>query len=59
MMPDYGHDLEFGLFPRPLARNGRGLLELARTADALGLEHLGIQDHPYNGAFFDSWTLLV
>ncbi len=58
-MPDHGHDIEFGLFPRPLARHGRQLIELARSAEALRFEHLGIQDHPYNAGFFDSWTLLA
>jgi len=31
---------------------------LARTADESGLDIVGIQDHPYNGTFFDTWTLI-
>jgi alkanesulfonate monooxygenase SsuD/methylene tetrahydromethanopterin reductase-like flavin-dependent oxidoreductase (luciferase family) len=31
---------------------------LARTADESGLDIIGIQDHPYNGTFFDTWTLI-
>jgi alkanesulfonate monooxygenase SsuD/methylene tetrahydromethanopterin reductase-like flavin-dependent oxidoreductase (luciferase family) len=32
---------------------------LARTADELGLDILGVQDHPYNGTFLDTWTLII
>ncbi len=32
--------------------------ELAALADQSGIELIGIQDHPYNGAHMDSWTLL-
>jgi len=32
--------------------------KLARTADQSGLDIVGIQDHPYNGTFFDTWTLI-
>src|SRR2546425_513877 len=32
--------------------------KLAKTADDLGLDIIGIQDHPYNGSFMDTWTLL-
>jgi len=33
--------------------------ELARIADEAGLDFLTIQDHPYNPAFLDTWTLLA
>lgn len=32
--------------------------KLAKTADDLGLDIIGIQDHPYNGSFMDTWTLI-
>lgn len=32
--------------------------ELAQYADRLGIELIGVQDHPYNGAFLETWTLL-
>ncbi len=32
---------------------------LARYADQSGLDLIGIQDHPYNGAFLETWTLLT
>jgi len=33
--------------------------KLARTADELGLDIIGIQDHPYNGTFLDTWSLIA
>ncbi|KRE42976.1 LLM class flavin-dependent oxidoreductase [Knoellia sp. Soil729] len=58
-MPDYGLDLEFGLFPSPDAARHHEVLELAQLADVLGLEHVSIQDHPYQSAHLDTWTLLA
>lgn len=57
-MTDYGRSLEFGYFLEPRAADPSGLLEAARTADRLGLDLLGIQDHPYQPGFLDTWTLL-
>jgi len=57
-MTDYGHDLLFGLFVTPDATNARHVLELAETADRAGLDLVTFQDHPYQPAFFDTWTLL-
>ena len=33
-------------------------MKIARTADESGLDIIGIQDHPYNGSFLDTWTLI-
>ncbi|OLF17812.1 LLM class flavin-dependent oxidoreductase [Actinophytocola xanthii] len=57
-MPDYGHPLEFGVFLPPAAENAGDTLTLARIADRLGLELVSVQDHPYQAAFLDAWTLL-
>ena len=57
-MPDYGLDLEFGVFPSPDAARHHEVLELAQLADVLGLEHVSIQDHPYQARHLDTWTLL-
>jgi hemerythrin-like domain-containing protein len=57
-MPDYGHPLEFGVFLPPAADQFAETLQLAQTADVLGLELVSVQDHPYNAAFLDTWTLL-
>jgi alkanesulfonate monooxygenase SsuD/methylene tetrahydromethanopterin reductase-like flavin-dependent oxidoreductase (luciferase family) len=55
---DYGRDLEFGIFPVPNAADQELLLELATVADEVGLERIGIQDHPYQRRYLDTWTLL-
>src|SRR4029077_20462345 len=48
----------FGLSITPYSSNVDNIFRLARTADDLGLDIIGIQDHPYNGSFFDTWTLI-
>jgi len=57
-MADYGHDLLFGCFLTPDAGRAEAVVELARLADRLGLDLLGVQDHPYQPRFLDTWTLL-
>ena len=58
-MTDYGHDLSFGIFVTPQADAGPHVIELARRADAAGLDWVSVQDHPYQPAFLDAWTLLT
>jgi alkanesulfonate monooxygenase SsuD/methylene tetrahydromethanopterin reductase-like flavin-dependent oxidoreductase (luciferase family) len=58
-MADYGHDLSFGIFVTPQADAGARVIELARRADAAGLDWVSVQDHPYQPAFLDAWTLLT
>lgn len=55
---DYRRPLHFGYFPTPEAAQHRALLEQARLCEALGLDLIGIQDHPYQRRFLDAWTLL-
>ena len=57
-MPDYGHDIEFGLFPTPSAHDVQGVLDLAALAEVSGLDLVSVQDHPYQARFLDTWTLL-
>jgi alkanesulfonate monooxygenase SsuD/methylene tetrahydromethanopterin reductase-like flavin-dependent oxidoreductase (luciferase family)/hemerythrin-like domain-containing protein len=57
-MPDYGHDLLFGCFLPPTAANAPEILALADEADRRGLDLVTVQDHPYQPAFLDAWTLL-
>ncbi len=57
-MSDFGHDLMFGCFLTPDAAQPEAVVEIARLADELGLELLGVQDHPYQPRFLDMWTLL-
>jgi alkanesulfonate monooxygenase SsuD/methylene tetrahydromethanopterin reductase-like flavin-dependent oxidoreductase (luciferase family) len=58
-MTDYGHDLSFGIFVTPQADAAARVIELARRADAAGLDWVSVQDHPYQPAFLDAWTLLT
>jgi len=57
-MPDFGHPLLFGAFITPDARNYHQTMALARVADTLQLDVLGVQDHPYQPNFLDTWTML-
>jgi alkanesulfonate monooxygenase SsuD/methylene tetrahydromethanopterin reductase-like flavin-dependent oxidoreductase (luciferase family) len=57
-MTDYGHTIEFGVFASPDADRVRETLALAQLADVAGLELFTVQDHPYQGRFVDTWTLL-
>ena len=58
-MPDYGHDLLFGVFLPPVAQQADAVLALARRADETGLDLVSVQDHPYNPQFLDALTLLT
>ena len=58
-MPDYGHDLQFGVFLSPDAVAAARTLELAQLADVLGYELVTVQDHPYQAKHLDAWTLLA
>ncbi|MEU7002383.1 LLM class flavin-dependent oxidoreductase [Nonomuraea sp. NPDC046570] len=55
-MSDYGRPIEFGYFLVPNADDP--LIETARLADGLGLDLIGVQDHPYQRRYVDTWTLL-
>lgn len=57
-MPDYGHDLQFGIFVPPGADTAGDALRLARLADTAGLDLVSVIDHPYRGELLDAWTLL-
>ena len=57
-MPDYGRPLEFGIFPEPLADPPERVERLVRAAERSGLDLIGIQDHPYQRRFYDTWTLI-
>jgi alkanesulfonate monooxygenase SsuD/methylene tetrahydromethanopterin reductase-like flavin-dependent oxidoreductase (luciferase family) len=55
-MPDYGRDLSFGYFLVPNAADP--LLDTAREVEARGLDLIGVQDHPYQRRYVDTWVLL-
>ena len=55
-MPDYGRDLSFGYFLVPNAADP--LLDTAREVEARGLDLIGVQDHPYQRRYVDTWVLI-
>src|SRR5213080_1518285 len=54
---DHGLPVRFGVFVTPEATERP--LRLAVLADELGFDVVGVQDHPYQRRFLDTWTLLV
>ncbi len=56
---DYGQPVQFGVFLTPQALNPDQSLALAALADELGFDLIGVQDHPYQRRFLDTWTLLT
>ena len=54
---DYGQPVRFGVFVIPEATERP--LQQAAIADELGFDIIGVQDHPYQRRFFDTWTLLT
>jgi alkanesulfonate monooxygenase SsuD/methylene tetrahydromethanopterin reductase-like flavin-dependent oxidoreductase (luciferase family) len=54
----HNRQLQFGFFLTPTAANYPDLLHQAQLADQLGLDLIGIQDHPYQFRFLDTWTLI-
>jgi alkanesulfonate monooxygenase SsuD/methylene tetrahydromethanopterin reductase-like flavin-dependent oxidoreductase (luciferase family) len=55
----YGRELEFGLFPVPNAVDLEVVRSLAVRADELGLDLIGIQDHPYQWRYLETWALIA
>lgn len=58
-MSDYGHDLQFGVFVTPSAATPRRPVDLALTAEDAGIDLVTVQDHPYQPAYLDAWTLMT
>src|SRR5262245_41439917 len=52
---NYGHPLEFGTFVTPAHD---GAVDLAKRSEQLGYDLVTFQDHPYQSAFLDTWTLM-
>ena len=50
--------LQFGISLVPATERLDRIRELARGADEAGLDLIGIQDHPYQGRFLDTWSLI-
>jgi alkanesulfonate monooxygenase SsuD/methylene tetrahydromethanopterin reductase-like flavin-dependent oxidoreductase (luciferase family) len=56
---DYDQQLRFGIFPSPRADFAQECLHMATVADQAGLDLIGIQDHPYQRRFLDTWALMA
>lgn len=50
--------VQLGVFVVPDATNAQATVEQIIEADRAGLNIVGIQDHPYQWRYFDTWTLL-
>lgn len=59
MRSRYGRQLEFGVSIVPTSADLDLARSLARRADELGLDLVGIQDHPYQWRYLDTWALLA
>jgi alkanesulfonate monooxygenase SsuD/methylene tetrahydromethanopterin reductase-like flavin-dependent oxidoreductase (luciferase family) len=58
-MPDYGHELAFGTFINPHSQRPHEVVALAQLTENVGLDLATFQDHPYQPALLDTWTLLA
>jgi len=58
-MGDYQQHVRFGANVDPTANDPNWPLRLSRAIEQVGLEYIGIQDHPYNAGFLDTWTLIA
>jgi alkanesulfonate monooxygenase SsuD/methylene tetrahydromethanopterin reductase-like flavin-dependent oxidoreductase (luciferase family) len=56
---DYRRPVQFGVFVIPQVLAPRRPLEVAQVADELGFDLVGVQDHPYQRSFYETWTLLT
>ncbi len=52
-------DVKLGIFVVPDATDPDSTIEQIVAADHAGLDLIGVQDHPYQRRFFDTWTLLA
>lgn len=55
---NYGHPLKFGTFITPLNSAPEAVVALAVRSEELGYDLVTFQDHPYQPAFLDTWTLM-
>jgi alkanesulfonate monooxygenase SsuD/methylene tetrahydromethanopterin reductase-like flavin-dependent oxidoreductase (luciferase family) len=58
-MSDFRQDLHFGANVDPTANDPNWPLRLTRAIEQAGLELIGIQDHPYNAGFLETWSLIA
>ncbi len=58
-MTDYRHDIQFGTFITPKSADPHHVVALAELSDTLGFDIATFQDHPYQPALLDAWSLLA
>jgi alkanesulfonate monooxygenase SsuD/methylene tetrahydromethanopterin reductase-like flavin-dependent oxidoreductase (luciferase family) len=58
-MSDFRQDLHFGANVDPTTNDPSWPLRLTRVVEQAGLELIGIQDHPYNAGFLETWSLIA
>ena len=58
-MADAGLPVRFGWFLVPEAADPPGLVEQVRLAERAGVDLVGIQDHPYQRRYLDTFSLLA
>ena len=51
--------VKMGIFAVPAAADSASTMEQIIAADRCGLDVVGVQDHPNQWRFFDTWTLLA
>ena len=56
---NYGHRLQFGTFITPRNAAPEQVVALAQQSETLGYDLVTFQDHPYQPAFLDTWTLMA
>ncbi|PRY00594.1 LLM class flavin-dependent oxidoreductase [Allonocardiopsis opalescens] len=56
-MADYGRPVRFGYFLIPNAADP--LLDTARELERRGYDYIGVQDHPYQTAYVDTYALMA
>ncbi len=59
MTSRYGRPLEFGFFLVPNSAGVDLARSIARRSEELGIDLIGIQDHPYQWRYLDTWALLA
>lgn len=57
-MAEQGRPLQFGYFPVPYASEHTELLRQVQLAEQVGYDLVGVQDHPYQRRFLDTFVLL-
>lgn len=55
---NYNHPIQFGIFITPRNNAPETVVALARHSEELGYDLVTFQDHRYQPAFLDTWTLM-